>query len=199
MLVLFALVAYFLPYQFAYVVACLVQLANAARALPSQGGPSELASRAGATPHPSTTMTNYSNYAHAILMLMIWILPINAPVLVVWIYNLTVHYFSPFSSHHNVLSIMPIILLVETMTGGRMIPRLRGRASYVTSGMLLFISGYAAIYGISFAYQLHHLVNLFATWLVAVYLYPGGLSFTGISEMLNDSESGEGKERKQKH
>lgn len=58
---------------------------------------------------------------------MLWVLPINIPVLVVWVHNLTVHWLTPFSSHHNVLSIMPFILLVETLTGGKMIPRVTTR------------------------------------------------------------------------
>lgn len=60
-------------------------------------------------------------------MLMLWILPINALVLLVWVHNLMVHWVMPFSSYHNVLSIMPFILLVETLTGGSMIPRVTTR------------------------------------------------------------------------
>ena len=58
---------------------------------------------------------------------MLWVLPINIPVLVVWIHNLAVHWLTPFSSHHNVLSIMPFVLLVESLTGGTMIPRVQSR------------------------------------------------------------------------
>jgi hypothetical protein len=54
---------------------------------------------------------------------MLWVLPVNLPVLVVWVHNLAIHWLTPFSSHHNVLSIMPFILLVETLASGRMIPR----------------------------------------------------------------------------
>ena len=58
---------------------------------------------------------------------MLWVLPINGPVLVVWVHNLAVHWLTPFSSHHNVLSIMPFILLVETLTGGKMVPRVSSK------------------------------------------------------------------------
>jgi GPI inositol-deacylase len=58
---------------------------------------------------------------------MLWILPINLPVLVVWIRNLAVRWLTPFSSHHNILSILPYILLVETLSTGRMIPRVMSR------------------------------------------------------------------------
>lgn len=71
----------------------------------------------------STAHVNFGNYAHSILILMLWVLPINVLVLLVWAHNLVVHWFMPFSSHHNVLSIMPFLVLVETMTSGAMIPR----------------------------------------------------------------------------
>lgn len=38
------------------------------------------------------------------------------------------------------------------------------------------MAGYAALYGVSYAYLLHHLANLFAAWLVGVYLVHGGFS-----------------------
>ena len=71
----------------------------------------------------SITHANFANFTHSIFILMLWILPINALVLLVWAHNLVMHWYMPFSSHHNILSIMPFVLLVETMTGGTMIPR----------------------------------------------------------------------------
>ena len=62
---------------------------------------------------------------------MLWLLPINIPVLVVWIHNLAVHWLTPFSSHHNIASISPYVLLVETMSTGHMVPRLTSRLSLI--------------------------------------------------------------------
>ena len=73
-------------------------------------------------------------------MLMLWVLPINLPVLIVWIHNLSVHWLTPFSSHHNVFSVMPIILLVETLVGGQMIPRVRTRSALSSPSHVLPIS-----------------------------------------------------------
>jgi len=83
----------------------------------------------------SGSMWDFYNYSHSILVIMLWILPINLPVLVVWHHNLAVHWLTPFSSHHNLLSIMPFILLVETLTTGNMISR-------VTTKYLLRLLGY---------------------------------------------------------
>ncbi|KHN97858.1 GPI inositol-deacylase [Metarhizium album ARSEF 1941] len=107
--VLLFLVSTFIPYQFAYLVACLVQLFTTVRAHRL----SHLAD--------STSSSNYYRYVHSILLLMMWVLPINLPILAVWIRNLAVHWLTPFSSHHNVLSIMPFMLLVENLTTGKMI------------------------------------------------------------------------------
>jgi len=71
---------------------------------------------------------------------MLWILPINALVLLVWAHNLVVHWLMPFSSHHNVLSIMPFILLVETLTSGAMVPRVTSRCVYLPISALLYLT-----------------------------------------------------------
>jgi pimeloyl-ACP methyl ester carboxylesterase len=155
--VLLFMVSTFIPYQFAYLVACLVQLATTVRA-------QRIASELRSGPN-----YDFYNYTHSLLILMLWVLPINLPILVVWIHNLAVHWLTPFSSHHNVLSIMPFILLVETLTTGKMVPRVTGRLKHVTSMLLFSISVYAAVYGVSYAYMLHYLVNIVAAWLVIVH------------------------------
>jgi len=129
--ILLFLVSTVVPYQFAYLVLCIVNVATNVRALRlAWETVCSLAPVAkSSTNLPKRTDVNYNlyNYSHSILILMLWILPINLPVLVVWIRNLSVHWLTPFSSHHNILSIMPFILLVETLSTGRMIPRVNTR------------------------------------------------------------------------
>ncbi|CAK7222392.1 GPI inositol deacylase [Sporothrix curviconia] len=155
--VLLFLVSTAVPYQFAYLVACLVQIATTVRALRVASDTS------------SKVNYNFYNYVHSILILMLWILPINLPILAVWIRNLAVHWLTPFSSHHNVLSIMPFIVLVETLTTGRMVPRVTTRLKYVVSFLLFGLAVAAAVYGVSYAYMIHHLVNVVVAWLVIVH------------------------------
>jgi GPI inositol-deacylase len=137
---------------------------------------------------------------------MLWILPVNILVLIVWVHNLAVHWLTPFSSHHNVLSIMPFILLVETMTGGAMIPRVNSRYSldlavvpicqtndvrrfrHVTYILFFSLAVYAAIYGVSYAYLLHHLANIIAAWLVGIYLYYDGFSLRHLLRILEGDD-----------
>lgn len=169
--VLLFLVSTFIPYQFAYLVACLVQLATTIRA---QRIASELRSNAN---------YNFYNYCHSILILMLWVLPINLPILVVWIHNLAVHWLTPFSSHHNVLSIMPFIVLVETLTTGKMVPRVTSRLRHLTNVLFFGIALYASIYGVSYAYMLHYLVNLAAAWLVIVHSTLDSWSLSGLTAL----------------
>ncbi|TAQ91000.1 hypothetical protein B7494_g597 [Chlorociboria aeruginascens] len=171
------LVSTVIPYQFAYLVACLVQIATCTRAL-------RFAREA-----RSNTNYNFYNYVHSIFILMLWILPINLPILVVWVHNLAVHWLTPFSSHHNVLSIMPYILLVETLTSGKMVPRVTSRLRHVTSLLFFVIAIYAAIYGVTYAYMLHYLVNFVAAWLVAIHSSTSPWTFSGISSMFDTEDS----------
>jgi hypothetical protein len=169
--ILLFLVSTVIPYQFAYLVACLVQIATCARAL-------RFAREA-----RSNTNYNFYNYVHSILILMLWILPINLPILVVWVHNLAVHWLTPFSSHHNVLSIMPFILLVETLTSGKMVPRVTSRIRHFTSVFFFCIAIYAAVYGVTYAYMLHYLVNFVAAWLVAIHSSTSTWTLSGLSTM----------------
>ncbi|KAK8079900.1 GPI inositol-deacylase [Apiospora hydei] len=176
--ILLFLVSTFIPYQFAFVVACLVQLTTCVRALHF------------AREVPSPANSNFYNYVHSIFQLMLWVLPINLPTLVVWIRNLAVQWFTPFSSHHNVLSILPFILLVETLTTGKMVPRVTSRFRHLASVLLFSIAIYAAVYGVSHAYMLHYLVNLVAAWLVAVHSTSDTWALAGLSSVL-DSDAAE--------
>lgn len=174
--ILLILVSTIIPYQFAYMVSCVVQLATCVRAYRH------------AKETKSAAHASFANYAYSILILMLWILPINALVLLVWAHNLVVHWYMPFSSHHNVLSIMPFILLVETMTSGTMIPRVPTRLKHVTSLLLFAIATYSAIYGVSYAYLLHHLANIFAAWLVCIYFFSNGIPVRKLWRILEGDD-----------
>ena len=199
------LVSTFIPYQFAYLDAVLVQLSTCTRALrlvretvssllvslSTNVGILKSGQRSGAH-------YNFYNYSHSVLILMLWVLPINIPVLLVWAHNLAVHWLTPFSSHHNVLSIMPYLILVETLTCGKMIPRVTSRARHVTSILFFILAVYAAVYGVTYAYALHHIVNVVCAWLVAVHFYSSEVSLEGLSyilEGIDDGNEGGGKKR----
>ncbi|KAI0532561.1 PGAP1-like protein-domain-containing protein [Xylaria digitata] len=185
--ILLFLVSTVIPYQSAYVVACLVQLCTSVRAHYVARG------------NPSAAHINFRNYVHTIFLLMVWNLPINLPTLVVWVRNLAIHWFTPFSSHHNVLSILPFILLVENLTAGRMIPPVTSRLRHLTNVLFFATAVYAAVYGVTYAYVLHYLVNLIAAWLVAIHSTADSWAFASIKslfieELSNTSDRKQSKE-----
>jgi GPI inositol-deacylase len=185
-LLLLGLVATIIPYPFAYVVACLVQLATTTRALSHYY---TISSSAHTRP---LAAANFFNYTYAVLILMLWVLPLNLPVLVVWVHNLAVPYWSAFGSHHNILAIAPFIVLVETLAGGVMVPRLRlgkkgaskvkskggvvlggGYGRIVTNVGFFGLAVYAAVYGMTWAYRLHWIACVVAGWLSFVHWWGG--------------------------
>lgn len=215
--VLIFLVWTVVPYQFLFIVLCIAQLATCVRAASLAGEEVSYSNchspiSAGLNQplqnddnnQSSHTTIDFHNYAHSTLILMLWVLPINLPTLVVWIHNLTVHWLTPFSSHHNVLSILPFVLLVETLSTGKMIPRLqlleggmRGgmgertmfmmAAHHITSVMLFAMAFYAAVYGVTYAYLLHFIVNGVAAWLMVVYYASGRESgIRGVTDLLEN-------------
>lgn len=176
--ILLLLVTTVIPYQFAYMVLSVVQVATCVRAL-----------RLAQDTHSSQNY-NFYNYVHSMLTLMLWVLPINMPVLIVWIHNLAVHWLTPFSTHHNLLSILPYILLVEAMSTGNMVPRVTSRLRYVTNILTFLFALYAAVYGVTYAYRMHHLVNTLCAWLVLVHLSNSPASLAKLGQYLSGSATG---------
>lgn len=160
--ILLLLITTLIPYQFAYMVLTIVQLCTVVRAL-------RLARDTRSGAH-----YNLYNYTQSMLILMLWVLPINMPVLIVWVHNLAVHWLTPFSTHHNLLAVLPLVLAVEVMSTGHMAPRVTGRARYITNVLLFASALYAAVYGTTYAYRLHHLVNVLALWIFVLHLSQSG-------------------------
>ena len=186
-IILLLLVSTVIPYQFAFLVTCIIQLVNCTRALSYAGD------------NRSGSNHNFFNYAHSVLILMLWVLPLHLPTLVVWVHNLAVHWLTPFTSHHNVLSIMPFILLVETMTGGSMVPRMANSVKWITNILFFVLAVYAAVYGVTYAYRLHYLANIVALWLVILHFsVKPGFSLSAIGNLFeadNDLETADIKKR----
>ena len=54
-----------------------------------------------------------------------------------------------------------------------MIPRINGRARIVPNVLLFALALYAGVYGVTYAYLLHQLVNGLCAWLVLVHCCAG--------------------------
>ncbi|KAJ8656765.1 hypothetical protein O0I10_007613 [Lichtheimia ornata] len=155
--ILFVLVATCIPYQFVFVVAFLVHTVNCIRSLVRSWS--------------SPSRVNRYHYMQSLLLLFVTLLPFNLPILVVWIRNLSVHWFVPFSSDHNVFAIAPFILYVELLTGHRkMLPRHEGVWRWATRGLFCMVVAYAFLYGIKYAHSLYFLANHMMAWFLVLHV-----------------------------
>jgi GPI inositol-deacylase len=98
---------------------------------------------------------------------------------------------SAFGSHHNILASAPFIVLVETLAGGKMVPRLRiakkgkrgtvgtGYGRLVTNVGFFALAVYAAVYGMTYAYRLHWIACVVAGWLSVLHWLGGSINIGG--------------------
>jgi hypothetical protein len=62
------------------------------------------------------------------------------------------------------------------------------RAKHITYILLFCLAGYSALYGVSYAYLLHHVANIFSAWLVIIYLASGGFSVQRFIRILETDD-----------
>lgn len=79
---------------------------------------------------------------------------------------------------------MSYLILVETLTCGKMIPRVTSRARYITNVFFFVLAIYAAVYGVTYAYGMHHIANGICAWLVAVHFSNSEVSLQGLRQLL---------------
>ena len=75
------------------------------------------------------------NYNLHFLLLMIWLLPLTAPVLAVWVRTLlTAGLTTPFDGDHNFLAVVPFLVLTDfaSWTPGRLFERPRSVLRFIT-------------------------------------------------------------------
>ncbi|ORZ15985.1 PGAP1-like protein-domain-containing protein [Lobosporangium transversale] len=113
-IILFIMVATFVPYQFAFVVAVLVHIVSCVRSL---------IYALKATSSQTQAAWDRYHYVMSIFVMFFLLLPCTLPVLMVWIRNLSVQWYEPFSSDHRLDYIAPFIFFVEAVTDGAMVPR----------------------------------------------------------------------------
>lgn len=69
------------------------------------------------------------------------------------------------------------------------VPKLTSSSfKHVTSLLFFAIAMYSAVYGVTYAYLLHHLANLLATWLLGIYLVVNGFSFGRLWRIIVDGD-----------
>lgn len=167
--ILLGFVMFYIPYQFAYVVCCVVQGVVCVKA-------SIFKAPLLKEKNNSIQFYNYLNSNMSLFILMLWIIPVNVPVLVVFFHNMAVRWETPFSSHHNILAILPIILLVGKNVQGYVIPQPQySPQRRITVFLLFYFAFFSLVYGVRHLYWLHHLLNFFCAWLFILF-YEGAKS-----------------------
>jgi asparagine N-glycosylation enzyme membrane subunit Stt3 len=77
-----------------------------------------------------------------------------------------------------------------------MVPPMQSRLRYVTSTILLVLAFYAALYGVSYAYTLHQVADIFCAWLVLVLWFTGSWELEKmIGNVVSGSEEARNKKR----
>ncbi|CAN3478819.1 GPI inositol-deacylase [Diutina catenulata] len=137
-------VAVYLPYPVVYILCVVVQVFKVGRYACVE------------------SVSNY-NYQSSLLVLMLWVLPVNIPILVVFVHNVAVKWSTPFSSHHNILSILPVLVVTRM----RNIPNFgKNRFTQVVVAYLLYCIVYCVVYGVRHTFWIHHLVNFLCCLLI---------------------------------
>jgi GPI inositol-deacylase len=112
MLFIFALVFLVIPWQVAFLGCWLIQLSTCAS--PDIGSFAEEDSEPTGLPQKRSRASENDKINMYLLLLMTWLLPLAAPVLVVWIRTLAqVGLTTPFDGDHFVLSVAPFLILVD--------------------------------------------------------------------------------------
>lgn len=163
--IILVLVPFYMPYQFAYMICFAIQAITVIKLMIRKASKSVW------------------NFHMAVLMTMLWVLPINVPVLIVFVHNFNINWATPFSSHHNFLAIAPILAMVEIHSFNCDLMPIAGpneknerlekrKCIYVkvTVGILTYMVIYSLIYGIRHTYWLHHLFNFWSCWILVMYI-----------------------------
>ncbi|ODV84097.1 hypothetical protein CANARDRAFT_201741 [[Candida] arabinofermentans NRRL YB-2248] len=167
--ILITLIPLYLPYQFAYVVCCIVQVVVVIKAFVANNISTPYQSSSLEKQNSSThdIVNNFKNFNFSMLVLMLWILPVNIPVLIVWVHNFSLRWATPFSSHHSFMAVISIVLLIQNNVAGNMVSRPSGKvAAFVTKFILAYFSLYSLLYGTRHLFWLHYLFNFFCAWIL---------------------------------
>lgn len=143
---LMGMIAWYLPYQIGYIIAVLIQASNVLKA-------------------KCHLNADKVNYQVSILILMIAVLPVNIPIVVVFVHNLTVSWTTPFSSHHNILSILPILFLSQ-LNNSRLQCKFKMNYLGLLRWFAFYFAAYSIIYGTRHTFWLHHVFNVFSCLLI---------------------------------
>lgn len=162
-----------LPCEIVYLVSFLIQLATTVAAyFPLSCGHSVMVNSCGET----ISVSCFFNFCFSLLLIMFWIVPIAAPILIVWTRELVAGWNEPLQSNYNIFSICVVLLLVETISCGKMVPHTKSPFNQaVTYLALAYFSGCTMFMGMQRTYLLYQLINAFFAWLLVLFVIKASL------------------------
>jgi glycosylphosphatidylinositol deacylase len=102
-----------------------------------------------------------------LLLLLLWLLPFAAPVLAVWVRTLqTAGFTIPFDGDHNILSVLPWLLLGEAAASRRPLRPARNRGQAIaTTCVLSSVPLLAVLVGPRYPFVVYEAATVGAAWL----------------------------------
>lgn len=186
MVILFFCVWVWVPYQFAFVVAFIVHVISCVRSLKALRKAVALSD----LKKPIDAYLNLFNFHMTILLLLFWLLTFNAPVMLVWVKNLSVQWYS--RADHDVFAVAPFLVYV-LITSAEIMPRSFNRKiNLLTNGFVYLAAIYTLFYGVRYTWILYYVTNYLLVWFSFVHIW-GLYSRThpeSSSSFSNSSSSG---------
>ncbi|KAF9037812.1 PGAP1-domain-containing protein [Hymenopellis radicata] len=165
----------FIPWQVAFLGCWTIQFMTCAST--KAASENNQASTSGTRRNSDASSLNANNNCNLhILLFMTWLLPLAAPVLVVWVRTLlSAGPTTPFDGDHFVLNVAPFLVLVDfsSRTTGTAIFRRTRSEKYVSARWgFLVVGGVALIFGSRKAYMVFDAARLATATLVVLRIGP---------------------------
>ncbi|GMM53932.1 Bst1 protein [Maudiozyma humilis] len=155
-IILFA-VMFYIPYQLAYVISTIIQAGTCIRVVIHRQRFKHVRTR---------EYRNLFNYNVSLLILFLFVAIINTPVIIVFLHNLSIGYETTFRSHHNIVAITPIILLVSSNSTFNIPSFPKNSFDWrICYGLFAYLSFFSIVYGTRNLYFIHDIVNIICGWL----------------------------------
>ncbi|PKI84406.1 GPI inositol deacylase [Malassezia vespertilionis] len=156
---------FFLPYQILFIVCFMV---HAYTAFCSHVTWKQAVHTSRHNLQEKTTAQRYLQNMWLLLYLF-WILPLNVPVLVVWIRNVNAGFNMGLSrTEHNILATLPLLTLVYLCANPTVDSGATGKKhAWITFGVYAFLYTVSLLYGIRYAYLQAEVFQLVIVWEVA--------------------------------